>query len=216
MISDRTVFLVDDDAAVRESLCLLLEPAYAVRCFAAAEDFLAGHDDEGGCVIADMRMPGMSGLALQEEIVRAGIQLPVILITGHGDVPLAVRAMKAGAIDFIEKPFDGEVLVASIERALAVGRQLRDKAAETAAARRVLATLTARERDVLAQLVKGQPNKVVAFKLGISPRTVEIHRARIMTKMKSRSLSELVRVSLAAGETAPPAQAAAPVLAAAS
>jgi two-component system, LuxR family, response regulator FixJ len=108
------------------------------------------------------------------------------------------------------------VLVSSIERALKVGRELRDKAAETAAARRILATLTARERDVLAQLVKGQPNKVVAFKLGLSPRTVEIHRARIMTKMKSRSLSDLVRVSLAAGETASPAQAAAPVLAAAS
>jgi two-component system response regulator FixJ len=201
MTADQQIFIVDDDAGVREALCLLLQPGYGVRCFATAEEFLADHGPDGGCLIADVRMPCMGGLELQEEITRAGLQLPVILITGHGDVPLAVRAMKSGAIDFIEKPFDGEVLVASIERALTVGRQLRDKAAETAAARRILATLTARERDVLDQLVKGQPNKVVAFKLGISPRTVEIH---------------LVRVSLAAGETraAPPQQP--PVLAAAS
>jgi two-component system response regulator FixJ len=144
----------------------------------------------------------MGGLELQEEILRAGIQLPVIIVTGHADVPLAVRAMKAGAIDFLEKPFDGETLLHSVEKALKVGQQLRDRAEEAKAAQRILASLTARERDVLDHLVKGQPNKVVAYELGISPRTVEIHRARIMSKMRARSLSDLVRVSLAAASDA--------------
>jgi len=203
MTAEQQIFIVDDDASVRASLSILLQSAaYQVSSFASAREFLEGLVPDGGCLIADMRMPSMSGLELQEEIARAGVHLPVIIVTGHGEVPLAVRAMKAGAIDFIEKPFDNETLLRSVERAVKVGRQLRDRAAETRAARAILAKLTVRERDVLGHLVKGRPNKVVAFELGISPRTVEIHRARIMAKMKSRSLSDLVRIVMAADEPA--------------
>src|SRR5262249_8534992 len=150
------IYIVDDDAGVRETLSILLQGAgFAVSGFASAEDFLSEPRFDGGCLIADVRMPSMSGLELQEEIARAGLQLPVIIVTGHGDVPLAVRAMKAGAIDFIAKPFDGEALIASVGRALKLGRELRDRAAERKAARAVLARLTARERDVLGHLVMG-------------------------------------------------------------
>jgi two-component system response regulator FixJ len=213
MNAEQSVLVVDDDADVRESLRILLQSAALdVQCFASARDFLErlqencapdGRVREGGCLILDISMPSMSGLQLQEEIARAGLGLPVIVLTGHGDVGLAVQAMKAGAVDFIEKPFDGEILLGSVERALEVGRRLRGRAAQTEGARRALAALTARERDVLEHLVRGQPNKVVAYELGISPRTVEIHRARIMSKLKSRSLSDLVRLALAAGESQP-------------
>lgn len=197
MNNDRTVCIVDDDADVRDSLRTLLESAgYAVRIFSSAKDFLA-ENVTTGCLITDIRMPDMDGLELQEELVRRKSLLPVIVITGHGDVPLAVRAMKAGAIDFIEKPFDDELLLSSILRALEIGQQTRTKAAEVAAAEQMLALLTPRERSVLDQLVKGHSNKIVAYELGISPRTVEIHRAHIMGKMKARSLSDLVRISLA-------------------
>jgi two-component system, LuxR family, response regulator FixJ len=146
-------------------------------------------------------MPGMDGLELQEEIVRRGIDLPVVFMTGHGDVPLAVRAMRAGALEFIEKPFDDEALVATIRRALALDRNADQKIAEAKAARELLALLTPRERHVLARIVAGRSNKVSAYELGISPRTIEVHRARIMDKTKARSLSGLVRIALVAGET---------------
>ncbi len=222
MTIEQQIFIVDDDADVRDTLALLLQAAaYRVRCFASAREFLAMAPEGGGCLIADIRMPGMGGLELQEEIARAGLTLPVIFITGHGDVSLAVKAMKSGAVDFIEKPFEGETLLAGVEKALKMGRAWRDREAEALAARTLLAALTPRERDVLEQLVQGRPNKVAAFELGISPRTVEIHRARIMGKMKARSLSDLVRAVLAAGEgrsaptdraaaAAPPRRAAAP------
>ncbi len=144
-------------------------------------------------------MPDMSGLELQEEIVRRKIILPVIIITGHGDVNLAVQAMKAGAIDFIEKPFDAEQLLTSIQRALAVGRTTRNEAAEVAEAERLLGLLTPRERKVLDQIVSGHSNKVAAYELGISPRTIEVHRAHIMHKVSARGLSDLVRISVVAG-----------------
>jgi len=196
---DRLVSIVDDDAAIRDSIRMLLESAgYTVQMFASAISFLVNGDMEGGCVIADVRMPGMSGLELQEELARRHAGVPVIIITGHGDVPLAVRAMQAGAMDFIEKPFDNERILESVAHALEAGRQARNRAAEAIKARDMLALLTQREREVLDQLVKGQANKLVAYRLGISPRTVEIHRAHIMDKLAARNLSDVVRISLSA------------------
>jgi two-component system response regulator FixJ len=198
-MSDEHVFVVDDDADIRDSMRLLLEVAgFKVRNFISAKQFLADDSPKHGCMIADIRMPDMSGLELQEEVTRRHIDLPVIIMTGHGDVPLAVRAMKAGAIDFLEKPFDDEKMLASVRRALEIGSKARSRKAEAMAAKNLLASLTPRERGVLDKLVQGRSNKVVAYELGISPRTVEIHRAHIMGKMDASSLSDLVRVVLAA------------------
>jgi two-component system response regulator FixJ len=193
------VAIVDDDAAVRDSIRMLLESAgYTVQVFATALSFLANGSLDEGCLITDVRMPGMSGLELQEELARRQAHIPVVIITGHGDVPLAVRAMRAGAMDFIEKPFDDERMLESLARALEIGRKARDRATEAIRARDMLALLTRREQEVLDQLVKGHANKIAAHKLGISPRTVEIHRARIMDKLAARSLSDIVRISLCA------------------
>jgi len=198
-MNDDYVFVVDDDADVRDSMRMLLEVAgFTVRSFSSAKHFLADGDPKHGCLIADIRMPDMSGLELQEEVTRRQIALPVIIITGHGDVPLAVQAMKAGAIDFLEKPFDDEMILASVRRAMEIGSRARGRAAETRAAQGLLSALTPRERGVLDMLVQGRSNKVVAHELGISPRTVEIHRAHIMNKMEASSLSDLVRLVLAA------------------
>jgi two-component system response regulator FixJ len=195
------ILIVDDDADVRDSLRALLESAgFDVRDFDSAKAVLTdGGLAQGACLIADIRMPDMDGLALQEELVHRKVGLPVIIVTGHGDVPLAVRAMRAGAVDFIEKPFDDELLLQSIKQALAVGKENRGQAslAQTAAAR--IALLTERERQVLECLVAGKANKVIAYELDISPRTVEIHRAHVMEKMQARSLSDVVRLALAAG-----------------
>ena len=201
MTLDRLVYVVDDDEAVRESLAVLLEAkSYTVRTFGLAGDFLdAAATLRPGVLIADIRMPGMDGLELQQHLVERAFNFPLIVITGHGDVPLAVRAMKAGAIDFIEKPFAAEAIVASVETArgrIAEGAEA-DPLAATATAR--LALLSPREREVLQGLLAGLPNKSIAYDLAISPRTVEIHRARVMDKMGARSLSELIRMSLAAG-----------------
>jgi two-component system response regulator FixJ len=190
---------VDDDADIRDSMRMLLEVAgFKVRSFTSAKHFLADDHPKHGCLIADIRMPDMSGLELQEEVTRRHIDLPVIIITGHGDVPLAVQAMKSGAIDFLEKPFSDDMILASVRRALEVGSRARGRAAETKAAKDLLSALTPRERGVLDKLVQGRSNKVVAYELGISPRTVEIHRAHIMNKMEASSLSDLVRLVLAA------------------
>jgi two-component system response regulator FixJ len=143
-------------------------------------------------------MPDMSGLELQEEIIRREMDLPVIIITGHGDVPLAVQAMKAGAVDFIEKPFDDDRIVTSVGHALEIGNRARNRSAESKMAKSLLSLLTPRERGVLDKLIKGRSNKVAAHELGISPRTIEIHRAHIMDKMKAMNLSDLVRIALAA------------------
>jgi two-component system, LuxR family, response regulator FixJ len=196
---DQLVYIVDDDAAVRDSLCMLLESAgYTFRGFNAARSFLSDAEMDRGCMVVDIRMPGMSGLELQEELARRNIALPVIVITGHGDVPLAVRAMAAGAVDFIEKPFDDQRMLDSIARALRIGDEKRSRAGEAQAARDLLALLTQREREVFDQLVKGRPNKIVAHELGISPRTVEIHRANVMAKLQARNLSDIVRTALTA------------------
>jgi two-component system response regulator FixJ len=198
-MSDEYVFVVDDDADIRDSMRMLLEVAgYKVRSFTSAKQFLADDFPKHGCLIADVRMPDMSGLELQVEVARRHAGLAVIIITGHGDVPLAVQAMKAGAIDFLEKPFDDDMMMASIRRAMEIGSQARSRTAESNAAKDLLSALTPRERSVLDKLVQGRSNKIVAYELGISPRTVEIHRAHIMTKMEASSLSDLVRLVMAA------------------
>ena len=202
-----TIFVVDDDEAVRGSLQALLEAeGFVARTFESAGAFLAS-DASGlpGCLIADIRMPDMDGLELQEELVRRKAPLPVIVVTGHGDVPLAVRAMKAGAIDFLEKPYDEAVLLGSIRRALSEAQEASMRVAVAQETAERLASLTEREGQVLELLTAGRPNKVIAYELDISPRTVEIHRARVMEKMRAKSLAELVRMVVAAqgepGET---------------
>jgi len=199
MTTESTIFVVDDDAYVRDSIRVLLESEnFVVQDYPSAKLFLADQVAQGGCLIADVRMPEMDGLTLQEEIVRRGIDLPVIFITGHADVPLAVRAMKAGAVDFLEKVFDGATLLASVRRALEAGSQARNVAAEMKAARKLVALLTPREHQVLVQLVAGHSNKIAAYELGISPRTIEIHRAHIIDKMNANNLSDVVRIALMA------------------
>ena len=201
MQGEPRVYIVDDDEAVRHSLALLLEAqGYRVASFGAAPDFLAAATSlPAGVLIADIRMPEMDGLELQQHLGERALPFPVILITGHGDVPLAVRAMKAGAIDFIEKPFAADVILAAIAAALSrlAGAGALDPDMQAVAAR--LAALSPREREVLDGLVAGLPNKAIAYDLAISPRTVEIHRARVMHKMGAKSLSELVRLALTAG-----------------
>ncbi len=198
MAQDATIFILDDDDAVRDSLTMLIESAgYKAEAFASCREFLARQPyPPRSCLLLDVHMPEMSGLQLQDEMARRGLQLPVIVMTGQADVPVAVRAMKAGAIDFIEKPFSDNVMLESIHNALAM--PVARPAADPEIAKRVSA-LTPREHDVLLQMVAGNPNKVTAYNLGISPRTVEIHRARVMEKMAARSLSELVRMALAVG-----------------
>lgn len=200
-MTDAPILVVDDDADVRDSLRALLESSgFAVRDHDSAAAVLV--DPGIGtalCLIADIRMPGMDGLQLQEELNRRNIPLPVIVVTGHGDVALAVRAMKAGAIDFLEKPFDEELLMAAVSRAKTAAEQSRSEAQAGEEAARLIGELTPRERDVLKHLVAGRPNKVIAYELSISPRTVEIHRAHVMDKMQARSLSDLIRSALAAG-----------------
>ncbi len=197
---DAAVHVVDDDPAVRDSLHVLLQSAgHAVQTHAGAAAFLALAGDAAGCVLTDVRMPAMDGLALQQALTERGIVLPVIVMTGQSDVPLAVRAMKAGALDFLEKPLDEALLLGAVERALAAGQRARQARAAALAAAARLATLTPREREVLDRLVSGRPNKAVAQDLGASPRTIEVHRARILDKLAVRSLPELVRLVRAAG-----------------
>jgi two-component system response regulator FixJ len=195
-----TVFIVDDDDAVRDSLQILLESAgLTVEVFASPLEFLASSaPSRAGCLLVDVRMPDMDGIQVKESLSAGHHQLPVIVMTGHADVPLAVRAMKAGVVDFIEKPFDDEVIIETVRRALKLGSPAPSEAAQR------IAQLTPREREVLDGLVAGHANKVIAFDLDISPRTVEIHRARVMEKMQARSLSQLVRMALEAGVAPPP------------
>ncbi len=198
------VFIVDDDPHVRDSVKLLLEATgFQAQAFDSAKAFLASDAvNRQGCVVADIRMPDMDGLELQEELVRRQLPLPIIIVTGHGDVPLAVRAMKAGAIEFLEKPYNERALIESVRRGLREASALAEERSAAQAAATSLATLTDREREVFALLVVGHPNKVIAYKLDISPRTVEIHRAHVMEKMHARNLAELIRMSIAIGLTA--------------
>ena len=193
------VYIVDDDEAVRDSLSILVESAgYEVEVFElawAALDRCRGRRPD--CILSDVRMPGMDGIEFQEKLAENAINVPVVIMTGHGDVRLAVRAMKAGALDFIEKPFDDRIILASIEEAIAKhAARSSPKPVDAELAAR-LDSLTGREREVLELLVAGDPNKVIAYRLDISPRTVEIHRARVMEKMRAKSLPELVRMAMA-------------------
>ena len=201
MPGSSVVHVIDDDEALRESLAFLLGTAHlAVRTYESATVFLeALPRAEPGCIITDVRMPGISGVELLRRLKSSAAAFPVIVITGHGDVPLAVEAMKLGAVEFLEKPFEDDALIAAVQSAL--GRHEHDarRAAEKAETFERIASLSARERQVLEGLVAGNPNKTIAFDLGISPRTVEIYRANVMTKMKATSLSDLVRMALLGG-----------------
>jgi RNA polymerase sigma factor (sigma-70 family) len=193
-----TVFVVDDDEAMRNSLRWLIESVgLAVECHESAESFLDSYyPGRSGCLLLDVRMPGMSGLELQEYLRRHEIDIPVIIITGHGDVPMSVRAMKEGAIDFIEKPFNDELLLDAIRNALAVNEKQREKQALRAELAARMATLTPREHEVMEMVTAGKSNKEIASALGVSAKTVEAHRAKVMDKMQAGSLAELVRMSM--------------------
>ena len=195
------VFVVEDDDAARESLEALLETAgYRTAAFASGTAFLAALGSaSGACVVLDIKMPEMDGLEVQRRLNDSGALLPVILVTGHGDVAMAVQAMRAGAIDFIEKPIGRDRLLASVARAIDVSRNVRRDEEEKSGIVARMERLTARERDVLVQLVAGRPNKVAARHLGISHRTVEIYRRNVMTKTGAQSLSHLVRMAILAG-----------------
>jgi two-component system response regulator FixJ len=192
------VHVIDDDTDVRQSLAFLLTAAgFTVRVHESAVAFLKVLPEvTQGCVITDIRMPQMNGLELQRRLGELQAGLPVIVMTGHGDVPLAVEAMKAGAVDFIEKPFDDEVLLSAVRAALARRARESERDARTVEIKGRIKRLSEREREVLQRLVAGKANKVIAFELGISPRTVEVYRANVMTKMQADSLSELVRMAL--------------------
>ncbi|HLN38818.1 MAG TPA: response regulator FixJ [Xanthobacteraceae bacterium] len=195
------VHVIDDDEALRDSLIFLLRTAeIEARSYASAAAFLDALPLKGvTCIITDVRMPGLSGIDLLRRVKELGIEVPVIVITGHGDVPLAVEAMRYGAVDFLEKPFDDEILLRSVRAALRQQAGAAKRQSERAAIEGRLAALSPRERDVLGGLVAGHANKQIAFDLGISPRTVEIYRANLMDKMQAGSLSELVRMALIAG-----------------
>ncbi len=194
------VHVIDDDEAMRQSLEFLLDTAgYAARTYESAPQFLDHLKQlEPGCIVTDVRMPEMSGLDLVRRLNAEGVGLPVIVLTGHGDVPLAVEAMKAGVKDFLEKPFDDEVLLSAVAAALDSGKEAQREEAERRQFETMLASLSPREKDVLHGVVAGKPNKVIALELGISPRTVEVYRANVMTKTGAGSLSDLVRMALLA------------------
>ena len=197
----RLVHLVDDDEAIRRSASFMLRTSgLVVKTYASGMELLAAATAlQPGCILLDVRMPEMSGLEVQQALRERGILLPVIVMTGHGDVTVAVQAMKAGAVDFIEKPFEKSVMLAALEEGFARLERSERSAARADEASVRLDVLTAREREVLDGLVRGHPNKTIAYDLGISPRTVEIHRANVMTKLGVSSLSEALRIAFAAG-----------------
>jgi two-component system response regulator FixJ len=198
---DKVVHIVDDDEAARESLSFLLSSAdIPVELHDSARSFLKVAASAGvGCLITDVRMPEMSGIDLLREIRTRGLQFPVVVVTGHADVPLAVTAMRLGAADFLEKPFDDSLVLTAVRSALSHQEQMARVGAQKAEVHSRLGSLSERERQVLEGLVKGNPNKTIAYDLGISPRTVEIYRANLMTKMNATTLSDLVRMALVAG-----------------
>ncbi len=201
MPNEAVVHVVDDDLAVRQSLSFLLaSDGLPVRIHDSATAFLDSvKDASGGCIITDVRMPGIDGIEFMRRLKLRGFILPVIVMTGHADVPLAVEAMKEGAIDFIEKPFDDDLFLAAVRSALKLQEQHAQRDAQMSEVQTRLLGLSERERQVLDGLVAGKANKVIAYDLGISPRTVEIYRANVMTKMQAGSLSELVRMALLVG-----------------
>ncbi len=195
-----TVFIVDDDPAIRFAMQALMDSVNIEHeIFASGDEFLENVEDHlAGCLVLDIRMPGLGGLELQEELLRRGSTLPIIFITGHGDVPMAVDAMQKGAVDFIQKPFRDQDLLDRIREALKTDQERREEQQKHAEVAERLARLTNREREVFDLVVTGKPNKVIAYELGVSQRTVEIHRARVMEKMQARSLADLVKMHMTA------------------
>jgi two-component system, LuxR family, response regulator FixJ len=200
MATDAVVHVIDDDEGVRQSLAFLIATmGLAVRVYDSAVNFLDALGTlQPGCIVSDVRMPGIDGLELQRRLKTLGVLLPMIVMTGHADVPLAVEAMKGGAIDFIEKPFDDELLISAIRVALDSYDRAGPREIEIQAIQKRLQSLSGREREVLEGLLAGRPNKSIAYDLGLSARTVEVHRANVMTKMTANSLSDLVRMALVA------------------
>lgn len=207
MAEPRLVHIIDDEDAIRRSASFMLKTSgFRVETWVSGVEFLkAGRHAEMGCVLLDVRMPGMDGLEIQQAMLERGLALPVVVMTGHGDISIAVRAMKAGAVDFIEKPFSKALLLEALASAFERIDRAESDATRAAGAAVAIGGLTAREREVLAGLAQGLPNKTIAYDFGISPRTVEVHRANIMTKLHARSLSEALRIAFAAGMGSTPA-----------
>lgn len=203
MVKEHKVFIVDDDPSVRDTMRMMLEHAgFDVHAFSTAQDFLDDAEPKIGCAILDIRLPDMNGLELQEELARDHQDLQIVVLTGHADITTVLKAMRAGAIDFLEKPYTGERLVASVRHALRIGLEKRATQSEASKAVEMLSLLTPRERDVLEKIASGRSNKVAAHELGISPRTVECHRASVMQKLRASGLHELVRMVQAAKKAA--------------
>lgn len=201
MSNDQLVHIVDDEDSIRRSVSFMLKTSgYRVETWSSGEAFLkeAKHA-EHGCILLDIRMPDIDGLEVQRALAERGVTMPVVIMTGHGDVSIAIRAMKAGAVDFLEKPFEKAALIAAIGESFQRIENAHSAADRASDAKTILGALTPRELDVLEGLAKGLPNKTIAFDLGISPRTVEVHRANLMTKLEVRSLSDALRIAFAAG-----------------
>lgn len=201
MSNGKLVHVVDDEDSIRRSVSFMLKTSgYAVETWTSGQAFLKDvKNAEHGCVLLDVRMPEIDGLQVQRTLVERGITMPIVIMTGHGDVSIAIQAMKAGAVDFLEKPFEKSALIAAIEESFERIAKAADASARAVDAGKILGALTPRERDVLEGLAKGLPNKTIAYDLDISPRTVEVHRANLMAKLDVRSLSDALRIAFAAG-----------------
>ncbi|MCP3850305.1 MAG: response regulator transcription factor [Gammaproteobacteria bacterium] len=199
MSNDAVVFVVDDDEAVRQSTAWLIESiGLKVIPYTCADEFLENYNKEPGCIVMDVRMPGMSGLEAQEEMKNRGMTLPLIFITGHGDVPMAVRALKRGAFDFIEKPFNDQLLLDAVQRGLKSNNEAMESLIQNESIDKRIASLTPREHEVMMRVTEGKPNKVIAHELNVSIKTVEVHRARMMEKMEASSVAQLVKTTIQA------------------